>query len=141
MPIEFFSKETSFKVPNSSSYKRWLHQIIREFSSNKVKDINYIFCSDDYLLAINKEYLQHDYYTDIITFDQSDNEGELEADIFISVDRIKENSFERNDSFENELSRVMAHGLLHLIGYDDKTEEEKIRMKEKEDACLSLQKQ
>ncbi len=140
MSFEFFSEETSFSLPDPDTYTEWLNQVIRKFSSKHTKNINYIFCSDNYLLNVNTEYLQHNYYTDIITFDQSEDENELEADIFISIDRIKENAQEENIAFENELSRVMAHGILHLLGFGDKTETEKKVMREKEDACLSLQK-
>lgn len=84
--------------------------------------------------------MQHDYYTDIVTFDNSESNKEIEGDIFISVDRVKDNAMENRVSFENELSRVLAHGLLHLLGYADKTEQERKVMREKEDACISLQK-
>ena len=100
-------------------------------------DINYIFCSDNYLHQINFQYLDHDTFTDIITFDQSDKD-QIEGDIFISIDRVHENANERNISFVNELHRVMIHGILHLLGYNDKTPKEKQLMREKEDECLSL---
>ena len=102
------------------------------------KTINYIFCSDDYLLKINKEYLNHDTLTDIITFDNSEEEGKIEADIFISIDRIKENALSLKKDFDQELHRVIIHGLLHLLGYNDKTDDDKAEMRKKEDACLSL---
>ncbi|MEM7298228.1 MAG: rRNA maturation RNase YbeY, partial [Bacteroidota bacterium] len=93
---------------------------------------------DDYLLKINQDYLDHHTYTDIITFDQSTEDHQVESDIFISLDRITENSKNLGVSFERELHRVMIHGVLHLLGYQDKTPEQKSQMREKEDACLSL---
>jgi len=106
-----------------------------------IGEINYIFCSDEYILSINEEYLNHDYYTDIITFDNRDNtQDDIEADIFVSVDRVQENAQMIQVPFDTELRRVMVHGLLHLLGYHDKSEEEISQMREKEEAYLSLQK-
>ena len=101
-------------------------------------DLNYIFCSDDYLLEINKQYLDHDYYTDIITFDNSEEEGKIEGDIYVSVDRVKENAIEFGANFETELRRVLIHGLLHLMNYTDTSEELKAQMRAKEDECLLI---
>lgn len=139
MPVHFFSEDTSFQLEGSDSYSSWVNQIISNHSF-ELQDLNYIFCSDDYLLKINQEHLNHDYYTDIITFDNSESPAEIEGDIFISVDRVTENAKENSSPFQNELSRVLAHGLLHLFGFSDKTDEEKKVMREKEDACISLQK-
>jgi probable rRNA maturation factor len=102
-----------------------------------LKKINYIFCSDEYLLEINKSYLQHDYYTDIITFDLSDQEGTI-GEIYISVDRVKENSKSHATSFSTELLRVIFHGALHLIGYKDKKKSEITIMRDKEEYYLRL---
>jgi len=102
------------------------------------ENINYVFCSDDHLLQINKEYLDHDTYTDIVTFDNSENAKEIEADIFISIDRIRENAIKLSRPEDEELHRVIIHGLLHIMGYSDKTDQNKQAMREKEDACLSL---
>ena len=99
-------------------------------------DINYIFCTDDFLLQLNRVHLQHDYYTDIMTFDLSEGD-EIEADIFISIDRVKENSQKSNIPFLDELARVMFHGLLHLMGYNDETPDEKQKMRNKEDEYLT----
>jgi rRNA maturation RNase YbeY len=99
-------------------------------------DINIIFCSDDYLLEINKQYLQHDYYTDIITFDYKDN-NLISSDIFISVDRLKDNAQTLQISFDSELKRIIIHGLLHLCGYEDDTTEKRSNMSLKEDYYLS----
>lgn len=136
--IEFFSEDTSFQISGSDRLSSWLNTIAAHHEQN-ISCLNYIYCSDNYLLQINQEYLQHDYFTDIITFDQRDFDDEpLEGDIFISVERVKDNSQQNNTSFDTELHRVMAHGLLHLLGLNDKTEEEKLKMRESEDACLSL---
>lgn len=102
-----------------------------------LKEINYIFCSDDYLLEINKSYLQHDYYTDIITFDLSEQEGTV-GEIFISVDRVKDNSKLLGTSYSQELLRVIFHGALHLIGFNDKKKSEITIMRDKEDCYLRL---
>lgn len=102
-----------------------------------LKEINYIFCSDDYLLEINKSYLQHDYYTDIITFDLSEQEGTV-GEIFISVDRVKDNSKLLGTSYRQELLRVIFHGALHLIGFNDKKKSEITKMRDKEDCYLRL---
>ena len=104
----------------------------------KVGELNYIFCSDDYLLEINKQYLDHDYYTDIITFDNSEEDGKLEGDIYVSIDRVKENADHIGVSFDIELRRVLVHGLLHLIGFEDSDEDLKQQMRAKEDECLLL---
>ena len=138
MSLQFFYEDTSFELENTPVIEVWIKQIINNYGFDLV-DLNYIFCSDNYLLEINREHLNHDYYTDIITFDHSEENKKVESDIFISVDRVKENADSLSISFHQELSRVMAHGLLHLFGYSDKTSEEKIIMREKEDACISLQ--
>ena len=137
MSLQFFYEDTSFELENTPVIEVWIKQIINNYGFDLV-DLNYIFCSDNYLLEINREHLNHDYYTDIITFDHSEENKKVESDIFISVDRVKENADSLSISFHQELSRVMAHGLLHLFGYSDKTSEEKIIMREKEDACISL---
>ena len=103
----------------------------------RVKSVTYIFCSDDYLLDINKTYLQHDYLTDIITFDLSE-EGVLISDIFVSVERVNENAKDAGLAFDIELHRVMFHGLLHLCGFKDKTADEKGRMRTHEDEWIRL---
>lgn len=104
----------------------------------KVDFLNYIFCSDPYLLDLNKKYLAHDYFTDIITFESSEEEGVISGDIFISVDRAKENAKEYKVSLEEEIQRLIIHGLLHLIGYKDGSDEEKLIMRKKEDYYLPL---
>lgn len=134
--ISFFYEDINFKLLNKDKVKLWLLEVAKMHDQH-ISIINYIFCSDDYLLNINKTYLNHDYYTDILTFDQSEND-EIEADIFISIDRVRENAAAFHHIYEKELNRVMVHGLLHLLGYNDQTEEEKQAMRETEEACLSL---
>ena len=134
--INFHGQDISLPDINTKLISSWLIEIAR--SENKsIKRINYIFCSDEYLLEVNKNYLQHDYYTDIITFDLSESEV-IESDIYISIDRVQDNANNFNSNTQTELLRVLAHGLLHLIGYNDKTKDEQTIMRNKEEACLSL---
>ena len=137
MPVQFFNEDLDFQPEDLVRLNSWIQEIA--LSLNKeIADLNYIFCSDNYLLGINKQYLNHDYYTDIITFDNSEEEGTIEGDIFISIDRVMENAASLGISFEQEFCRVLAHGVLHLVGFNDKTDTEKKVMTEKEEACLSL---
>ena len=135
--IHFFEEDISFKPEQPSLIIEWLNKIVTAEKQILV-EINYIFCSDNYLYEMNVDYLNHNTYTDIITFDNSEGEGQIEGDIFISIDRVKDNSKSLSTSFEEELHRVMAHGLLHLLGYNDKTEDEQTLMRKNEEACLSL---
>jgi len=130
-----FHYETKFKLGDSERQKRKL-QLFLEREKIEAGCIQYTFMSDDQLLSLNQEHLNHDSYTDIITFDLSIGQ-QLSADIFISMDRVKENAQTEEVPWEEELDRVMVHGLLHLIGYDDKTEEEKKQMRSKEDEYVS----
>ena len=116
--------------------KNWIKLCANNFGAC-IGDINYIFSSDEYLLEINKKYLKHNYYTDIITFNYN-QEKILNGDIYISIDRVKDNAKELNVLFDKELNRVMIHGILHLIGFDDRTEKEKKIMRSEENNCLSL---
>lgn len=115
----------------------WLNQIAKSYQKS-IHSLNYTFCNDEELLEININYLQHNFYTDIITFDLSDNELNIEGDIYISIDRIKDNAKLHNCKMQDELNRVMAHGLLHLIGFKDKTKKEASAMREAEDKALEL---
>jgi probable rRNA maturation factor len=133
--LKFFSEEISFKLPQSVKTSKWIKTISLS-EGYKIGELNYIFCSDYYLLEINKQYLDHDYYTDIITFDNSEEEGKLEGDIYVSIDRVRENAAGLGVDFEVELRRVLIHGLLHLIGFEDGSDELKKQMRAKEDACL-----
>lgn len=128
MAVHFHTEDIEFKLPNANAVKAWVKEVI-EAEGFKAGMVNYIFCSDDYLLAINKQYLDHDYYTDIITFDMSDIEDTIAADIFISIDRVEQNAQELGENIENELHRVLIHGILHLTGHDDKTEKDKKQMR------------
>jgi rRNA maturation RNase YbeY len=139
MAIHFFSEDLPFVLPQKLRRKHWLKQL----ASNEgfhIKELNYIFCSDEYLYQINVDYLQHNTYTDIITFDNSEKTGEIEGDIFISLDRVKENAETHQQDEETELTRVLSHGLLHLMGYADKTKQAASLMRSKEDAAIELYK-
>lgn len=135
--LKFFPEEISFKLSQPLKTSKWLKTISKS-EGYEVGGINYIFCSDDYLLEINRQYLDHDYYTDIITFDNSEEDKKLEGDIYVSIDRVKENAKDLNIEFETELRRVIVHGLLHLMGYEDTNGALKQQMRKKEDECLSL---
>jgi len=137
MAIYFFNEDIDFTLNDEATTTNWIKDILYD-ESRVEENINYVFCSDEYLHQLNKEYLDHDTFTDIITFDNSEPESNIEADIFISIERVKENATQLNKPFEEELHRVMIHGLLHILGYSDKSESEKRIMREKEDACLSL---
>ena len=119
--------------------QNWIEKCVQE-NSFSIENINYIFCSDPYLLDINQKYLNHDYFTDIITFDNSEPESEdLEGDLYISIDRVRDNALQLDQPFERELHRVMIHGVLHLMGFQDKTPEQESEMRDQEDKCLNLQ--
>lgn len=137
MPINFFAEEVSFSLKEKRKRKVWLKKLA-EAEKHKITDLNYVFCSDEHLLNINVEYLDHDTYTDIITFDNSEDEGIIEGDIFISIERVKENSETLKVEEEKELSRVISHGLFHLLGYKDKTKEEVSLMRSKEEFAINL---
>ena len=131
-----FNYETDFELGNTEIISKWISNTIEAEHCNE-GDINYIFCSDDYLHKINVDFLSHDTYTDIISFDYSVGK-ELHGDIYISVDRVKENATEFDVSFDDELARVMIHGVLHYCGYKDKTDDEAQQMRSKEDYYLSI---
>lgn len=141
--IKYYSEDTSFKLKNRRKVTSWLRQIA---SNNKlnVGALNYIFCSDPYLLEINRQYLGHDYFTDIITFDSSEDfsgiypDGTICGDIYISIDTIGINAKEYGEGFDRELHRVIAHGLLHLIGYDDTDDDKQKEMTRQENLALDL---
>jgi len=133
--IRFYS-EADFNIINKQTYKNWLKSII-EKNNKRVGEINYIFCDDPYLLEINQKYLNHDYFTDIITFDYSEGK-KIHGDIYISIDRVRENATLFNQTFDNELLRVLSHGVLHLCGFDDQNQEDKIQMTNQEDEAILL---
>lgn len=134
--FSFFTKDISFILDNQKSIENWILLSIST-EDKSVGEITYIFCSDDYLYQMNLEYLKHDTYTDVITFNYCVDDI-ISGDIFISIDRIKDNAITFDTTFKNELHRVMIHAILHLIGYNDKKESEKIIMRSKEDFYLSL---
>lgn len=137
MAVHFFSEDIDFKLPEKLRRKRWLKELAAE-AGFRIKELNYVFCSDEYLYQMNVDYLNHDTYTDIITFDNSEKAKELEGDIFISVDRVRENAKSVEVEEELELTRVLAHGLLHLMGYKDKAKEEASLMRLKEEEAIEL---
>ena len=131
-----FNYEVDFELPNEEALASWIEESIKQEES-LLGEINYIFCNDEDLLKINVKYLNHDTYTDIISFDYSLNET-ISGDIYISLERVEENAEKFNVTFENELHRVMIHGILHYLGYKDKTEQDKNEMRSKENELILL---
>ncbi len=132
----YFVQDTDFKFVKRRLNNAWL-KLVAESEVRKLGNINIIFCSDNYILDVNMKYLQHDYFTDIITFDYCEG-NVLSGDLFISVDSVRENSVFFKTEFADELNRVIVHGILHLIGYDDHTPEDQKTMREKENYYLEL---
>ena len=136
--INFFSENITYKLKDKRKIQKWIKLVI-EGEKKKAGDINYIFCDDAFLVEMNIKYLNHDTLTDIITFNYNEeSENSINGDIYISIDRVKENSVEYNVPFNTELDRVIIHGVLHLLGFKDKTKADKKNMREKEDNSLSL---
>ena|ERR1700748_2633257 len=133
--IGFFEEDISYKLKNKKRVRQWIKDTIVA-EGFKLSELSYIFCSDAYLLLINQQYLDHDTYTDIITFDNSETKGVITGDIFISIERIRENAGKFDQSVIDELHRVIIHGVLHLLGYKDKTPEDNKTMTQKEDQYL-----
>ena len=139
MPIRFFYEEVDFKLKHPTKVRQWITKSAKK-EKRQISEVNYIFCSDKYLLSLNQDYLKHNTLTDIITFDNS--EGSMIAgEIYISIERVGENAAKYDSGLTDELHRVMIHGILHLCGYKDKRPLEKTLMRKKEDAYLSLRKQ
>lgn len=134
--ISYFNQDIDFKLKGKLINNQWL-KLVAESEIRRIGDINIIFCSDNYILDVNMKYLQHDYFTDIITFDYCEKDR-LNGDLFISIDSVRENALHYGTEFETELNRVMVHGILHLIGYDDHTKKDIKVMREKEDYYISL---
>jgi len=134
-----FNFETTFTLSSKKSYKNWIKTIIA-CEHFKTGEINYIFCDDEYLLKINQQFLKHDDFTDIITFDYG-NGGVLSGDIYISITRVRENSEIFGATFHDELLRVLSHGIFHLCGYKDKTKTAALNMRKKEEWAINLFKQ
>jgi probable rRNA maturation factor len=135
--IEFFSQDIPFKLETPRKRSTWIKAVIQKEKQSLIH-LNFIFCSDQHLAKMNIDYLNHKTLTDIITFDNAEFEGQIEGDIFISIDRVKENAQTFHVSFNKELDRVIIHGVLHLLGYGDKSTSEKAIMRKKEDTYLSL---
>jgi rRNA maturation RNase YbeY len=136
--VRYFCEDIRFEYKNRQFNNRWL-KLVAESEICRLGDINIIFCSDPYILGINLQYLGHDYFTDIITFDYSDKPL-ISGDLFISVDSVRENAEFYGTEFQEELHRVIVHGILHLIGYDDHTESDTATMRSKENYYLLLRK-
>jgi probable rRNA maturation factor len=134
--IRFFSLDIPFDIGQKRKLKKWLTDLILHHNK-RVGEISIVFCNNDYILETNKQFLSHDYYTDIITF--NNNEGEfISGDLIISIDMVQENADKYHESFDRELNRVIAHGVLHLLGFDDKTKEEEEQMRQAEDHALIM---
>ena len=133
IPVSFHYEDVEFELPDEQKLTDWLLGVAESEGKDFI-EVSYIFCSDERLREMNVEFLDHDYYTDVITFPY--NENALHGDIFISLDRVRDNASTQNGGFENELYRVMIHGALHLAGYDDKTPEKKALMSAREDFYL-----
>lgn len=139
MEINYYNEDCELQLENEEKICQWIEATITE-EGKVATDINVIFCSDDYLLEMNKQYLQHDYYTDIITFDYNDDQEEenmVAGDLFISIDTVRNNAEDYKVSFTNELHRIIIHGILHIVGYKDKEGDEPIIMRGKEDYYLT----
>jgi rRNA maturation RNase YbeY len=131
-----FHYESKFNLVNEEEYTNWIIRVINS-ENRKLGDLSYVFCSDDYLYQLNKKFLGHSTFTDIISFDYSKEEN-LSGEIYISIDRVKENAAKYNVTFNSELLRVMAHGVLHLSGYKDKNEQDKELMRVKENEKIEM---
>lgn len=136
LPFFFFTEDRNYRLTQKSLVREWLQQAVDDHQRS-VREINYIFCSDHYLHSINKRFLRHDTFTDIITFDYAES-AVIRADVYISVDRARENAITYNVSVIDEIHRLLIHGLLHLVGYADKTKDEQAVMRTKEEYYLSL---
>ena len=136
--IQFNNQYPGFTLNHKSELKKWVTAVIKK-KKRKPGTLNFVLCSDEFLLQLNRQYLRHDTYTDIITFDYSDGDVTLpvSGDIYISVERVNENARKFSKSPENELHRVIIHGTLHLLGYKDKTKAAKLEMTVQEDSCLN----
>jgi rRNA maturation RNase YbeY len=137
MPITFHNADIKFVLPQKANLKKFIAvQLLKQ--ANKKGQISYVFCTDDYLLNINRQFLQHDYYTDIITFPLGDTDKFLEAEIYISIDRVRDNAQNLKVDFNTELLRVIFHGVLHLLGHKDKSKIQKAAMRKLEEQWIKL---
>jgi rRNA maturation RNase YbeY len=140
--IKFYKEGTNYNFPDKSTAKSWIKQVVDKETNKELfaKDICFIFCSDEYILEVNSKYLNHNYLTDVITFNY--NEGKyINGDVFIGVNTVRENSVIYNTTFDEEMRRVVIHAVLHLLGYDDLTKDERSLMREKENLYLYIYKE
>ncbi len=135
--IQFHSEGIVFKFKRKKMYRLWLLTVAKA-KNYKIDYVNYVFCNDDFLVKINQEFLNHDTLTDIITFEYTDDDKKIKSDIYISIERVLENAATNGVDFATELKRVMVHGLLHLCGYSDKTEEETLEMTKQENLAIQM---
>lgn len=135
--ISFQGVDVDVPMMNQEVLKKWINGFVGSYGK-VVGELYYLFCSDEYLYKMNVEVLRHDFYTDIITFQSNDNDAVLSGELYISIDRVKENALALGLRYEDELNRVMAHGVLHLVGFKDKTDEDAIMMRQQEDFCLKM---
>lgn len=135
--ISFQGVDVDVPVMNREVLKKWINGFVGSYGK-VVGELYYLFCSDEYLYKMNVEVLRHDFYTDVITFQFNDNDTVLSGEIYISIDRVKENALALGLRYEDELNRVMTHGVLHLMGFKDKTDEDAIMMRQQEDFCLKM---
>lgn len=136
MPVLFHSEKSSFTIDNEEVISNWIRAVLSHHGAH-AGDINIIFVNNEYILELNKKYLKHNYYTDVITFEYSEGKV-ISGDVFISVDQVLINSQIENVTFYNELFRVIIHGILHLLGYNDQTDEEKAVIRDEENLSLRL---
>lgn len=135
MAIQFSYFQTRFKLSHPKKTAAWIERVVKSEKSG-IESLSYVFCSDRYLLGINQQYLDHDTLTDIITFDYSESPKKLEGEIYISIPRVRENASKLGVEFDSELHRVIIHGVLHLVGYKDKSKEDKVEMRRREEKYL-----
>ena len=134
-PISFFNEDVTYVLKNKNTIREWIISGVKK-ENLRIETINYIFCSDKFLRKVNKQFLDHDYFTDIITFPYDNLTAQIGGDIYISIDRVRENAKTYKQSFTDELHRVMAHGVLHLCGYGDKSDSEAKLMRQMEGKWL-----
>ena len=135
MGIAFHQQNTHSKLSNRKTLKLFIQKLFKQEKTN-LEQLDYIFCTDDFLLQMNQQYLKHNYFTDIITFNLSENTKTIVGEIYISIDRVKENAIQFNTSYVQELHRVLFHGALHLCGYKDKSKKDQVLMRQKENFYL-----
>lgn len=137
MKIQFYNHEVKYTLAEKNKLRQWIAAVCK-IEKKVLGDVTYIFCTDEYLLSINEQFLHHDYFTDIITFDYSERGKSGESEIYISLTRVRENAILLKNSFKSELHRVMIHGILHLCGYSDKNKKSSALMRKKEDWALQM---